>query len=73
VGERRARVWRLYMAISRVGFDLDRLELHQVLGVRLAAAGRSGMPLRSDWEAGREAAEEPGEGRGQLEDAVRVG
>jgi cyclopropane-fatty-acyl-phospholipid synthase len=56
VGERKARIWRLYMAISRVGFDLDRIELHQVLGVRSTADGRSGMPLRPDWEAEREAA-----------------
>jgi cyclopropane-fatty-acyl-phospholipid synthase len=55
VGERRARVWRLYMAASRVSFDLNRLELHQVLGVRLAPDGRSGMPLRPDWEPEREA------------------
>ena len=41
------------MAASRVGFDLNRLELHQVLGVRLGAHGRSGMPLRSDWEEPR--------------------
>jgi cyclopropane-fatty-acyl-phospholipid synthase len=53
VGERRTRVWRLYMAASRAAFDLDRLELHQVLGVRTAANGRSRMPLRPDWEAVR--------------------
>jgi cyclopropane-fatty-acyl-phospholipid synthase len=51
VGERRARVWRLYMAASRVGFELNMLQLHQVLGVRLGADGRSGMSLRPDWEA----------------------
>ena len=50
VGERKARVWRLYMAASRVGFDVNRLELHQMLGVRLESSGRSGMPLRPDWE-----------------------
>ncbi len=50
VGERKARVWRLYMAASRVGFDRNRIELHQVLGVRTTAGGRSGMPLRPDWE-----------------------
>ncbi len=50
VGQRRARVWRLYMAISRVGFDLNRIQIHQILGVRLAGDGRSGMPLRSSWE-----------------------
>jgi cyclopropane-fatty-acyl-phospholipid synthase len=51
VGERRARVWRLYMAGSRVGFELNTLQLHQVLGVRLGADGRSGMSLRPDWES----------------------
>ena len=53
VGERRARVWRLYMAASRVGFDLNRIELHQMLGVRCGSDGRSGMPLRPDWETAR--------------------
>jgi len=38
------------MAGSRLGFDRNHIELHQVLGVRLAADGRSGMPLRPDWE-----------------------
>jgi cyclopropane-fatty-acyl-phospholipid synthase len=51
VGERKARVWRLYMATARVGFDLNHVELHQMLGVRLGAQGRSGMPLRPHWES----------------------
>ena len=51
VGEGTARVWRLYMAGSRLGFDRNHIELHQVLCVRLAADGKSGMPLRPDWEA----------------------
>jgi cyclopropane-fatty-acyl-phospholipid synthase len=46
VGLRRARVWQLYMAASRVGFDLNSIQLHQVLGVRLSTRGKSGMPLR---------------------------
>jgi len=50
VGQGTARVWRLYMAGSRLGFDRNQIELHQVLGVRLMAEGRSGMPLRPDWE-----------------------
>jgi cyclopropane-fatty-acyl-phospholipid synthase len=50
VGQGTARVWRLYMAGSRLGFDRNHIELHQVLGVRLAADGTSGMPLRPDWE-----------------------
>jgi cyclopropane-fatty-acyl-phospholipid synthase len=50
VGGGTARVWRLYMAGSRLGFDRNVVALHQLLGVRLAADGRSGMPLRPDWE-----------------------
>jgi cyclopropane-fatty-acyl-phospholipid synthase len=51
VGEGIARVWRLYMAGSRLGFDRNNIQLHQVLGVRLHADGASGMPLRPDWES----------------------
>jgi cyclopropane-fatty-acyl-phospholipid synthase len=46
VGVRRARVWQLYMAASRVGFDINNIQLHQVLGVKLGAGGVSGFPLR---------------------------
>ena len=53
VGQGTARVWRLYMAGSRLGFDRNHIQLHQVLGVRLAADGTSGMPLRPDWEQPR--------------------
>ena len=42
-----ARVWRLYMAASRMGFDLDLIQLHQMLGVKLGPRGESGMPLRA--------------------------
>jgi cyclopropane-fatty-acyl-phospholipid synthase len=49
-GERRARIWRLYMAASRVGFELNRIQVHQVLGVRAATDGGSGLPLRPRWE-----------------------
>ena len=41
-----ARVWRLYMAASRLGFDIDMIQLHQMLGVKLGPGGTSGMPLR---------------------------
>jgi cyclopropane-fatty-acyl-phospholipid synthase len=50
VGEGTARVWRLYMAGSRLGFERNQIQLHQVLGVRLGENGVSGMPLRPDWE-----------------------
>jgi cyclopropane-fatty-acyl-phospholipid synthase len=53
VGQGTARVWRLYMAGSRLGFDRNHIELHQVLGVRLQPDGTSGMPLRPDWEVPR--------------------
>ncbi len=53
VGEATARVWRLYMAGSRLGFDRNQIQLHQVLGVKLHADGRSDMPLRPDWELPR--------------------
>ncbi len=49
VGAGRARVWRVYMAGSRLGFDRRKIELHQVLGVKTSAGGVSGMPLRPDW------------------------
>ena len=42
-----ARVWRLYMAASRMGFDLNTIQLHQMLGVKLGPRGKSGMPLRA--------------------------
>ena len=47
-GEARTRVWQLYMAGSRLAFEKDEIELHQVLAVR-TTDGRSGMPLRPDW------------------------
>jgi cyclopropane-fatty-acyl-phospholipid synthase len=50
VGQGTARVWRLYMAGSQYGFDTNVVQLHQILGVKLAKDGTSGMPLRPDWE-----------------------
>jgi cyclopropane-fatty-acyl-phospholipid synthase len=49
VGIGRARVWALYMAGSRLGFERHTIELHQVLGVKVEADGTSGMSLRPDW------------------------
>ena len=45
VGEGRARVWRLYLAAAAIGFDADRIQVHQVLGVR-TRDGVSELPLR---------------------------
>jgi cyclopropane-fatty-acyl-phospholipid synthase len=49
VGIERARVWRLYMAASAVGFERHHLEIHQILNVR-PEDGKSGMPLRPNFE-----------------------
>jgi cyclopropane-fatty-acyl-phospholipid synthase len=49
VGEERARVWRLYMAACRLGFERNNIQLHQVLGVRPDDRGDSFMPLRPRW------------------------
>ncbi len=50
VGVGRARVWRLYMAASVVGFEDGGLGIHQVLGVLPEADGTSGMPrTRNKW------------------------
>lgn len=49
VGEGRARVWKLYLAGSRLGFVNRSVELHQVLAVRTDSAGEAGMPLRPDF------------------------
>jgi cyclopropane-fatty-acyl-phospholipid synthase len=49
VGEGRARVWALYMAGSRLGFERRYIELHQVLGVRVDDIGEAAMSLRPDW------------------------
>ncbi|MER5929682.1 cyclopropane-fatty-acyl-phospholipid synthase family protein [Streptomyces sp. NPDC002054] len=48
----RARVWRLYMAASALGFEHARLGVNQVLAVRAAPGGTSGLPLRTrTWPA----------------------
>ncbi len=49
VGPGRARVWRLYLAGSRVGFEKNHIQLHQILGVKLGPDAVSGMALRPDW------------------------
>lgn len=49
VGEGTARVWGLYIAGSRVGFERGEVELHQVLATRNHDGGRSDFPMRPDW------------------------
>jgi cyclopropane-fatty-acyl-phospholipid synthase len=47
-GAARARVWRLYMAGSVVGFEDGGINVHQVLGVAPDPDGRSAMPATRD-------------------------
>lgn len=48
VGEGRARVWLLYMSGSMNGFDDNRIQLHQTLGVKAFPDHSSGMPATRD-------------------------
>ncbi|WP_200307507.1 class I SAM-dependent methyltransferase [Streptomyces adelaidensis] len=51
-GAGRARVWRLYMAASALGFEQNRIGVNQVLAVRNPEGGASGLPLRArTWDA----------------------
>ena len=53
VGPGTARVWAMYMAGSRLEFERNRIQLHQVLAVKPDRAPDgsvvNGMPLRPDW------------------------
>ncbi len=49
VGEGTARVWGLYMAGSRMGFETNEIQLHQVLATKTPADGASKFPLRPTW------------------------
>ena len=44
-----AKVWGLYMAGSRLGFERNGIQLHQILATRTDEGGRSGYPLRHDF------------------------
>ncbi|WP_106249678.1 SAM-dependent methyltransferase [Allonocardiopsis opalescens] len=50
VGRGTARVWRLYMAGSRLGFERNVVQLHQILGVKLGERAASGFELRPRFE-----------------------
>jgi cyclopropane-fatty-acyl-phospholipid synthase len=51
VGLGTAKVWGLYMAGSRLGFDSNSIQLHQVLAVKLDRhGGGEDLPLRPWWK-----------------------
>ncbi len=49
VGEPTSRVWGLYMAASRLSFERNGIELHQILAVRPDRTGNAHVPLRPWW------------------------
>lgn len=50
VGENTAKLWGMYMAGSEWGFEHDVVELHQIVGIKLAHDGsRAGTPERRWW------------------------
>ncbi|OZV83005.1 SAM-dependent methyltransferase [Micromonospora echinospora] len=49
VGAGTARVWGLYMAGSRLAFERNGIQLHQVLATRNGPDGADDYPLRPDW------------------------
>ncbi|WP_404382958.1 cyclopropane-fatty-acyl-phospholipid synthase family protein [Knoellia locipacati] len=49
VGEGTAKVWGLYLAGCRRGFERNHVQLHQVLATRLAESRSPHVPLRPWW------------------------
>jgi cyclopropane-fatty-acyl-phospholipid synthase len=49
VGEGTAKVWGLYMAGSRLSFERNEIQLHQVLAVKPDEDGNAHFPLRPTW------------------------
>jgi cyclopropane-fatty-acyl-phospholipid synthase len=60
----RSRVWRLYMAGSALAFRANRIGVNQILAVKPAPDGESGMPRTRDQQLQRPAA--AAESRGRL-------
>jgi cyclopropane-fatty-acyl-phospholipid synthase len=48
-GEGTAKVWGIYMAGSRLSFERNEIQLHQVLAVNTDHDGDASFPLRPDW------------------------
>ena len=49
VGIGKARTWWLYLAESQVGFEINRIQLHQFLGTRTTTDGRTGYRWRNEF------------------------
>ncbi len=51
VGLGTAKIWALYLAGSRLSFERNRIQLHQILGVKVPDDGNAQFPLRPTWGA----------------------
>jgi cyclopropane-fatty-acyl-phospholipid synthase len=51
VGEPMAKLWGLYMGACQYGFEHNKIQLHQILAVRLDDAMTWDVPLRPWWRA----------------------
>ena len=49
VGHPTAKIWGLYLAASRAGFEHNTIQLHQVLAAKPDHRGNSHFPLRPTW------------------------
>jgi len=49
VGLGTARIWGLYIASCRIGFERNEVQLAQVLGAKVGPDGADGFPLRPTW------------------------
>jgi len=49
VGHPTAKIWGLYLAACRVGFERNNTQLHQVLAVKLDDDANAHFPLRPTW------------------------
>ncbi|GFG74091.1 class I SAM-dependent methyltransferase [Mycobacterium botniense] len=50
VGLPTAKIWGLYMAASRVGFEQNKIQLHHVLASKVDQRGNDSLPLRPWWQ-----------------------
>ncbi|MFW0789558.1 class I SAM-dependent methyltransferase [Gordonia sp. CPCC 205333] len=51
VGDGTARLWGLYMAGCRIGFERNIIQLHHVLATKLDDKGGKDLPMRPWWDA----------------------
>jgi len=49
VGIFRARLWNLYLTLSRIGFELNGIEIHQFVGDATTESKTASFPQRPNW------------------------